>query len=1052
MKKGFLFFLLPVFVFLIPFSARGTAERKLTVMIYMCGSNLETLNGSASEDIEEMLDAGISGGEVSLLLMTGGAENWEAGFDSEEALIHEIGPRGRRIVRESEKMNMGSRNTLADFLRFGKENYPAENYALILWDHGGGPLDGVCWDELFSLDHLDLSEITRGIRDAGLRQKLSWIGFDACLMSSLEVAAALEPYAEYMIASQEAEPKSGWNYAFLSCIENDADGSVTGRRIVDSYFEGRGESADTLTLACVDLGKAAAAAAAMDTVFEPLADSVNEASYAKLANLRMAASGFGKGISALGDAGYDLVDAADLITRLDDGSAAELLRILRESVVYSRSNTDGANGLSLYHPYINKAMYLEKWRTDYEELKFSPGYTRYMKAFGTLLTGADPVDWRGLEILSGGQDKDGSESFHMGLTPEQLSNFASGKLLILKDISMGNDPEYALLTSISAVPDENGTLTASYDGHALYAETEDGSVWGPIAILQDPDADYKIVYAVYDTVNYFDIFSSSENVRKRTSAAFYLDADDDSEYPEIRRTRVFDDVTEQWTNRLSYSESDYRFLYFWDFARILPVITEKQPLPGFRGWDRDQSIVSTVLISLPDEWKLRSSRFMSDETLYAMFEVTDIRQNTYGSRPIKILNPVVRPFDVTSAPVETGKLRIGLSGEVLLRDKSLHLQITLTNLTDADLKASEEYDSFVLNGTRWIRGLRNPGPGMNKTLIPAGETVVHNLYIDARDLMYLSNIDTVSFEIGDARAEFSLRGCDVREIAPVENLLAEGKAEDLEARMLSAEYNPKGEYEILLYAKNSGAADYYLKTDPLLNGIQTKERSDLKMVPAGKDLVYLLRVSDVIRVLEPVFPGNDDSVLVENLLLSHGNSAVTDLRLFFAKDRFGGFGDVTEVRLRAAESGGREEIPAERPARMTAAENEQYRIDIDRIFVSGNHIVCALELANRTDRWIRLIPENAAVNDGKYPCGVTVYYIGRDLVLPPDSVKAEGLILEIEGNGPAEGPFRNFSLVFRGEDGAPDESLMISFDAPELSGGEEVIRLEPGNFSAGTGL
>ena len=47
-----------------------------------------------------------------------------------------------------------------------------------------------------------------------------WIGFDACLMSSVETAFMCAPYAEYMIASQEVEPGSGWNYAFLSGIGN----------------------------------------------------------------------------------------------------------------------------------------------------------------------------------------------------------------------------------------------------------------------------------------------------------------------------------------------------------------------------------------------------------------------------------------------------------------------------------------------------------------------------------------------------------------------------------------------------------------------------------------------------------------------------------------------------------------------------------------------------------------------------------------------------------------------------------------------------------------
>ena len=55
---------------------------------------------------------------------------------------------------------MGDQDTLASFLRYGQENRPAQSYALILWDHGGGPLEGVCWDETSGMDHLSLREVT----------------------------------------------------------------------------------------------------------------------------------------------------------------------------------------------------------------------------------------------------------------------------------------------------------------------------------------------------------------------------------------------------------------------------------------------------------------------------------------------------------------------------------------------------------------------------------------------------------------------------------------------------------------------------------------------------------------------------------------------------------------------------------------------------------------------------------------------------------------------------------------------------------------------------
>ena len=37
------------------------------------------------------------------------------------------------------------------------------------------------------------------------------VGFDACLMASVEVAKIIEPHAKYMIASEEVEPGHGWH-------------------------------------------------------------------------------------------------------------------------------------------------------------------------------------------------------------------------------------------------------------------------------------------------------------------------------------------------------------------------------------------------------------------------------------------------------------------------------------------------------------------------------------------------------------------------------------------------------------------------------------------------------------------------------------------------------------------------------------------------------------------------------------------------------------------------------------------------------------------------
>ena len=94
------------------------------------------------------------------------------------------------------------------------------------------------FDELFGMDSLSLDELTKGLAAAGVRFEL--IGFDTCLMGSLEKPTAVAPYARYMVASEEVEPGGGWGYwSWLQYIADhpEKDGFEVGKAICDSYYE-----------------------------------------------------------------------------------------------------------------------------------------------------------------------------------------------------------------------------------------------------------------------------------------------------------------------------------------------------------------------------------------------------------------------------------------------------------------------------------------------------------------------------------------------------------------------------------------------------------------------------------------------------------------------------------------------------------------------------------------------------------------------------------------------------------------------------------------------
>jgi len=118
------------------------------------------------------------------------------------------------IVESLGEADMGNPQTLLDFITWTIEKYPAKKYALILSDHGGGWTGG--FSDLQAGSELSMPQIIGAIEQAQQQmggQKFEIIGFDACLMGMIEIYGSLYPYSNYMVASEEVIPATGWSYA-----------------------------------------------------------------------------------------------------------------------------------------------------------------------------------------------------------------------------------------------------------------------------------------------------------------------------------------------------------------------------------------------------------------------------------------------------------------------------------------------------------------------------------------------------------------------------------------------------------------------------------------------------------------------------------------------------------------------------------------------------------------------------------------------------------------------------------------------------------------------
>ena len=192
---------------------KGDGSDTTTILIYMNGSNLESEDGEATLDISEMISAG-SSENVTVLVETIGTSRWQNyGISSDRTQIYKLDGSGLTLVNdELGYLSVYDASSLNSFITWGVTNYPADRYELILWDHGGGPVYGFGYDDnsYDSDETLSLDEIQKALYYSGVY--FDFIGFDACIMASLEVCCALYDYCDYMIVSEDFESGYGWYY------------------------------------------------------------------------------------------------------------------------------------------------------------------------------------------------------------------------------------------------------------------------------------------------------------------------------------------------------------------------------------------------------------------------------------------------------------------------------------------------------------------------------------------------------------------------------------------------------------------------------------------------------------------------------------------------------------------------------------------------------------------------------------------------------------------------------------------------------------------------
>ena len=605
-----------------------SSDGKRTVMIYMIGSDLETKYYAATTDIKEMINSNINYEDVNILIYTGGAKKWHTdSIPNNRHALFELNSSGLELIEEYDvSSNMLDPDNLSYLLKYGYENYKTEFYDLILWDHGAGPIYGYGYDEYNVLDSMSLEVVRTALENSPFNgaNKLELVGFDACLMSSIEVASVLSDYASYMVASQEVEPGAGWDYSILSNTNRKMDSIKFGESIIntyESYYEKR-KYIKGISLSLLRLNKVENVEKALNNLFSSMDENL-VIEFSNVSRSRSSSKSFGR--IANEDYYYDLVDLNDLISKLPEKYYDDvniLVAALQDLVIYQKTDLEDTNGVSIYFPYENKKQ-ITAVMDVYKDLNFATSYYNYIGNFASTLTGKKIANW---DLSKSKIESLGESEVSISLPIEVIENFSTASYIIFEKTT---DGLFIPIFTGTDIKIEGNKLSTTVSRKAILAEDDEGNKLYMTALESEKGNDY-VKYHIPALISRF----NDETFEVEVQAVF-LGFVVDNEHPDGYVATVTPAVVNQ-----NYTYSNYEIdLSKWD---SLSLVSYKYNILNDDGkytkdWEASKEIIG-LDITIGNDYKIYLSDLDISRDYYSLFEVKDSQGNIYSSNIVEVNN------------------------------------------------------------------------------------------------------------------------------------------------------------------------------------------------------------------------------------------------------------------------------------------------------------------------------------------------------------------------------------------------------------------------------
>ena len=373
---------------------KGDGTDKVTVMVYMNGSNLESEDGEGCRDLAEMIAAG-SSDNVNIVLETVGTKKWHNyGIANDRSQIYKVDGNGLTLLKDDlGQLNTCDPKTLSSFIAWSAVNYPADRYVLLFWDHGAGPVYGYGYDEYKGdSEYMSMDEIQSALKTAGVY--FDFIGMDCCIMSCMEVCLAMYDYCDYMVLSEDFESGMGWSYTgWLKALRANSSISTPelGKIIVDDMVKANANDrneGDNAILSVINEGMMKVLYTAWKDFAYANENTLLGNNYSRRVKRTGRARGFfsdwqmdsGEEDYSLQD--YYITDIMAVASTVDSAEADALSAAMSSTITYMSvyGSNKSMTGLSVTLPYGDSEFYSEL-KTVFEKSGIDSDYINWLQKF-----------------------------------------------------------------------------------------------------------------------------------------------------------------------------------------------------------------------------------------------------------------------------------------------------------------------------------------------------------------------------------------------------------------------------------------------------------------------------------------------------------------------------------------------------------------------------------------------------------------------------------------------------------------------------------------------